>query len=282
MRQLFELIYRFRAFFTFILFEVISFWLIVGNNEFHSAAFFNTSNRIIASTYELKQNIYQYFDLINANRDLARENAYLRELISSEKRRLEGLSYMNEPDSTPAIQPTDTAQQFEYLAAEVINNSFRMTNNFITIDKGSAHGLEEEMGVISSGGVVGQVKAVSNQYATIYSLLHSEMYVSSLISRLGIFGSTQWQGGDPLTANLLFIPRHVQVQQGDTIVTSGYNAIFPPGIPIGTVSEIGIDESQTFYDIRIKLSVDFTRLSFVYVIRNRFKTEKEAVENTNE
>ncbi len=282
MRQLFELIYRFRAFFTFVLFEVISFWLIIGNNEFHNAAFFNTSNNMIASVFAVKQSVYKYFNLSNTNQDLALENAFLRELIDREARKKEGLANQQQVNDALYFHPLDTVQQFDYIAAKVLNNSFRMSNNFITVNKGRVHGIEPEMGVISSGGMVGQVKAVSSQFSTIYSLLHSEMYVSSMIKRLGVFGSTQWQGGDPLTANLLFIPRHVRVQPGDTIITSGYNAIFPAGIPIGTVSTIDIEENETFYNISINLSVDFTRLSFVYIIKNRLKAEKDSVENIDE
>ena len=282
MRQLFELIYRFRAFFTFILFEVLSFWLIIGDNQFHNAAFINTSNNVIASIYVVKQNVYKYFNLVGANRDLARENAYLRELIARENRKFQATDTLSWQKLLDFVHPVDTVQQYEFIPAKVLNNSFRLNNNFVTINKGRVHGIRPEMGVISSGGVVGQVKSVSNQYSTIYSLLHSEMYISSILKRLEVFGSTKWEGGSPLKASLLYIPRHVQVEIGDTIVTSGYNAIFPPDIPIGVVEDISINENDTFYNIEIKLSNDFTSLSYVYIINNKFREEKVFLELTDE
>lgn len=282
MRQLFELIYRYRAFFTFVFLEVISFWLIIGNSKVHNAAFFNTSNRLIASVYILKNEVYQYFNLANVNNDLVRENAFLRELIEEEqKRRQLTDSELWELD-TIRINPSDTAQQYEYIPARVINNSFRLTNNYITVDKGSLHGIKPEMGVISSGGIVGQVKVVSRKYSTIFSLLHSEMFVSSMIKRLGVFCTTKWQGKDPTRANVLYVPRHVDVQPGDSIVTSGFNAVFPPGIPVGIIEKIDIQENETFYNIVIRLTNDFSRISYVYLIDNKFKIEQDSLESINE
>jgi rod shape-determining protein MreC len=282
MRQLFELIYSYRAFFTFIFFEVLCIWLIVGNSKMHNAAFFNTSNRLIASTFKVKNGIYQYFSLTTVNRDLARENAFLREMIEKEQKQFrqsdQDLSILD----TLNINPSDTSLQYEYIPARVINNSFRFTNNYITVDKGRTQGIEPEMGVISSGGIVGQVKVVSGNYSTIFSLLHSEMFVSSMIDRLGVYCTTKWQGSNPSIANLLYVPRHVLVEKGDMIVTSGYNSVFPPGIPVGVVENIEIEPNETFYNIEIRLANDFSRISHVYLISNKFKFEKDSLEMINE
>lgn len=282
MRQLFELIYSYRAFFTFILLEILSLWLIIGNSKMHNAAFFNTSNRLIASTFQVKNGIYQYFNLTTVNKDLARENAFLREMIEKEQQRLSlsGGDMFNL--DTLTINPSDSALQYEYIPARVINNSFRFTNNYITVDKGRKAGIEPEMGVISSGGIVGQVKVVSDNYSTIYSLLHSEMFISSMIERLGVFCTAKWQGTNPAIANLLYVPRHVDVQKGDRIVTSGYNAVFPPGIPVGVVENVEIEPNETFYNIEIRLSNDFSRISYVYLISNKLKFEKDSIEQVNE
>ena len=282
MRQLFELIYRYRAFFTFVFFEVMSFWLIIGNSKVHNAAFFNTSNRLIASIYRMKNEVYQYFSLTNVNDDLVRENAFLRELIEEEQKQRQKTDTEIWELDTLLVNPTDTARQYEYIPARVINNSFRSTNNYITVDKGSLNGIKPEMGVISSGGIVGMVKVVSKKYSTIFSLLHGEMFISSMIKRLGVFCTTKWQGNDPTRANVLYVPRHVKLQPGDSIVTSGYNAVFPPGIPVGIVETIEIEENETFYNIVIRLTNDFSSISYVYLINNKFKVEKDSVERVNE
>ena len=138
------------------------------------------------------------------------------------------------------------------------------------------------MGVISTTGVVGVIKTVSNKFATIYSLLHSDIYISSVISRLNVFCTIKWQGENPQNASLLYVPRHVKLQVGDSIMTSGFNSIFPEGIPIGTITEFDIDENQSFYNISIKLASDFSSVSYVYLIKNNFKQEKDSIELFNE
>jgi len=275
MRRLFLLIYQYRAFFTFIVLEILAFWLVIGTSTFHNAAFFNTSNSVVASIFGLRQGVYQYFNLVNENDNLAKENAFLRDLISQNQ-----VQVLN-ADST-LLSLVDTAIQYNYIPAKVINNSTQKTNNYLTVDKGSRAGLEPGMGAISSFGVVGVVKTVSNNYATLYSLLHGEMQVSSLLSRLGVFCTTKWDGLDPLYASLLYIPRHVELQVGDSVTTSGYNAFFPEGIPIGQIKEFSIDENETFYKVIIELSTDFQSLSHVYIIQNFYRQEKDSVEVLNE
>ena len=275
MRRLFLLIYQYRAFFTFIVLEILAFWLVIGTSTFHNAAFFNTSNSVVASIFGLRQGVYQYFNLANENDNLAKENAFLRDLISQKQ------AAVLISDSS-LISSTDTTVQYNYIPAKVINNSTQKINNYLTIDKGFNDGLEPGMGAISSFGVVGVIKTVSNNYATLYSLLHGGMQVSSMLSRLGVFGTTKWDGLDPLYANLLYIPRHVELQVGDSITTSGYNAIFPEGIPIGQIKEFSIEENETFYNIVIELSSDFQSLSHVYLIKNYYRQEKDSVEVLNE
>lgn len=275
MRRLFLLIYQYRAFFTFIVLEILAFWLVIGTSTFHNAAFFNTSNNVVASIFGLRQGVYQYFNLANENDNLAKENAFLRDLISQKH------VQVTNADSTTLLLD-DTTIQYNYIPAKVINNSTKKINNYLTVDKGSSDGLEAGMGVISSFGVVGVVKTVSNNYATLYSLLHGDMQVSSLLSRLGVFCTTKWDGLDPLYANLLYIPRHVELQVGDSITTSGFNAIFPEGIPIGQIKEFSIDDNETFYKVIIELSSDFQSLSHVYLIQNYQRHEKDSVEVLNE
>jgi rod shape-determining protein MreC len=70
------------------------------------------------------------------------------------------------------------------------------------------------------------------------------------------------------------MPRHEKFKKGDTIVTSGYSAVFPEGIPVGTtIISHEKEHDDNFYALRIKLFTDFTTLSTVRVIRNNMKDE---------
>ena len=182
------------------------------------------------------------------------------------------------PSRTDSVYTDTTLQVFEVLAAKVINNSTRRVNNYITINKGRKDGVEEGMGIIGPQGIVGKVKYTSANYASVISLLHSEFLISSSIKRNNVFGTIRWTGRDPLFADLQYIPRHVELQVGDSIVSSGYNTIFPSGYMIGTIEEFGVSEDASFHRVKVKLATDFHSLSYVYVVKNVLGSEKDSLE----
>ena len=79
-------------------------------------------------------------------------------------------------------------------------------------------------------------------------------------------------------ADLMYVPRHIKIFKGDTVVTSGYNAVLPENIPIGVIDDFWINENETFYHIKVKLATDFRTISYVYVIKNSFSAEKDSLE----
>ena len=271
MRSLFLFLFKYRTFFVFVLLQILCFWLIISNNRYQSAAFFTSSNRLAAAIMTTTDNVSDYFNLGAQNKKLAEENARLRKLLN-QKQQI--------PHYLPGKRVKDTAvlKQFNYTPAKVVKNSVNWSNNYITINKGAAHGIKNGMGVVSHDGIVGIVKSSSRHFSTITSLLHSNIYISSVIKRTGDLCSTTWNGRNPYQASLRFVPRHIRLQTGDTIITSGYNAIFDKGTLIGTVKETSIEENATFYDVTIDLATDFNSLSYVYVIENRLRLQKDSLE----
>jgi rod shape-determining protein MreC len=272
MYQLLKLIHSYRAFLVFLFIEFVCFWLLVRSNPYHSAAYFHTSNAVIGSIYETRNDITQYFRLPQVNEELASDNARLRELISQSQIPIVVNSRID------SIELSKSEPEYGFLSAKVINNSVALSHNFITINKGRANGILPDMGVISADGVVGKVMSVSDHYATISSLLNTDVFISARIKRTGNFGSIHWDSEDPLSAKMMFVPSHIELQKGDTIVTSGYNSIFPEGIMIGTITEFSL-QTDSFYDIDVDLSNDFTALSYVYVVRNPRREERWELEN---
>lgn len=246
--------------------------MIIQNNAYQGAKFFNSSNRVVANIITFSNSLSDFFSLRETNRILAEENALLRDRII--KGDLDFTIYNGDGLAQDSVR----YYQYEFIAAKVVNNSTRMFKNHFTINKGSNDGIMPGMAVISSQGVAGKVKTVSPRFAVVTSLLHTDVMISSRIQRTGHAGTTQWDAADPTHAELKFIPRHVKLQLGDTIVTSGYNAIFPEGILIGTIEQIDITDEAVFYNIRMKLSQDFDKLGFVYVVKNNLKDELELLE----
>jgi len=276
MQRLFEFLYKYRAFFIFLILEVLCGWMVVSNNTYQGASFFNSSNAMASSVMETTTSASDYLNLGSVNQELAKENAELKALLSQ----LEKSKALKDSIPLPKIDSA-LVNQYELRSAKLINNSVRRFNNFMTLDKGSDDGIEPGMGVISANGVVGRVKSVSEHYATVISLLHTSMSVSSRITSSNTLCTVKWDGRDPLEADVLYVPRHINVSVGDTIVTSGFNAIYPDKTLIGTISEVEMPESDAFIKIRVRLATDFYTLSYVYVVKNKLKQEKDLLEKAS-
>lgn len=272
MERLFNFVYQNRAFFTFLILEIFCAWLLIQNNKYQSTQFFNTSNRLAANIIGVSQSVKDYFSLRVINADLARENASLRT-------QLDRLSQIPTQARTDSIGDSLSIQRYEYVSAKVINNSIYRFKNFITIDKGRQDGIEAGMAAISAKGAVGKVKSASDHFAVLISLLNTDEQVSSVIKRTGQMGTAQWDGTDPRLIDLLYIPRHETPQVGDSIVTSGYNAVFPPNILVGVVKEKSLREEALFWDIKVELAQDFGKLAFVEVVKSTLKQEVDSLQN---
>lgn len=271
MERLFNFIYTYRAFFTFLLLEFFCAWLIVENNQYQSTKYFNSSNRLVANLNGFSQSVREYFSLRDINTTLAQENAMLRKKLEQRNLILYSMNLKQ-------IRDTALFNRFDYVSAKVVNNSTKNYKNFITIDRGLDAGLKPGMAVISANQVVGKVKSVSNHFSVLISLLNVDNQVSAMNKRTGHFGTVQWSGVDPLSINMKYIPRHATPAVGDSIVTSGYNPIFPEGVFIGRIKEFNLNEHDPFFEIKVELGTDFTRLAFVEVIKSHLKAEKDSLE----
>ncbi len=287
MRRFLEILYTYRTFLLFLALEVTSILLVINNNDYQRTAFLSTSNRMVGSLLTVSSEVQYYFNLNRVNTELATENAQLRERIAKG----EFPNRLVRPESltmqvslpkfnTPGLNDFvfDTTGRYSFIPAKVINNSLYLSKNHITLNKGSKHGIKPDMGVISPFGTVGKVLACSENFSTITSLLHTDLLVSSTIKSTGTLCSTSWDGRDPAKANLQFVPKHVNVQVNDTIITSGYNAVFPSGIMVGVVSNVEDTEEGNFLSIEINLATSFASLSYVYVIEDEMKTEIDSLE----
>jgi len=268
MQNLLNFLYRFRTFGLFLLLEGICAWLIIAYNNRPNAAFLNSSNALVASINTLTSNTTDYFQLQEINDRLIRENQLLREQVANM--------------SLQHFAPDTTEQKYKLYRAKVINNTYRRSMNFLTLDIGARDSISPGMGVISGDGVIGQVKSVSDHFSTVTSLLHRNLLISSAIQRTNTLCTVQWDGEDPTKASLKYVPRHVPVVEGDSIVTSGYNAVFPEGILIGTVSDIHLEDNDVFYEAKVDLAVDFSSLEYVYLVDNLLKQEQDSLEIINE
>lgn len=264
MQRLLDFLYRQREIGVFLFLEILSVWLLIDYNQRYNATYFNSSSRIAGNIATTSESVSNYFELDEINGRLMKENEFLQE----ELRKLR----------TSPNAFIDTVQRYKVIGAKVVSNTTSRAENFLTISAGQKDNIEVGMGVINSFGVVGQVKSVSNRFATVYSVLHPNLMISSKVQRTKTKGTIQWDQGDYVHVSLKYIPRHIKLKVGDSIVTSGFNSVFPADILIGIIDDFKLEDQMTFYDVSVKLSADFSSLDHVYVIKDVLQFEKDSIE----
>ena len=275
MRNLLNFFLKYNYWFLFILLEVISFALLFRFNNYQGSAFFTSSNQMAGMVYEAANNVTGYFHLKSINDDLVQKNV---ELELQMERLRSALMELTSDSTGLERMKSDALKGYDIYRANVINNSLTHVDNYITLDKGENDGIRSEMGVINGSGVVGIVYHTSSNYSVVIPILNSKSSISCKIKRSDYFGFLKWDGGSSEYATVKDMPRHSLFSLGDTIVTSGNSAVFPGGIPIGTVEDMSDSHDGLSYLLKVKLFTDFGRLNDVRVIAQKGQEEQLELE----
>ncbi len=270
MRNLWIFFLRYYAIFLFLFLEVIAFTLIINNNSYQGASYFNSANIVAANLYSSLADVESYVHLKSVNDSLAIENARLKNQLISER-------YSNKVVKG-SIGDTSGIQRYKYLQAKVVNNTTMKRNNYITLNKGYIHGVRKNMGVICGDGIVGIVKDVSEHFSTVISFLHKDSKLSAQLNSTKDFGSLVWEGVNPREGLLKDIPTHVKITTGDSVTTTGFSSIFPEGVMIGKVKNAEQKSGDNFHNVEVSLSTNFSTLRYVYVVTDILSIEKLRLE----
>lgn len=266
MQRIINFILRNKNSLLYALLLLISLFLTIQNNAYHQARYFNSANWLTGTLYENASAIRAYFHLKEDMEQLREENIRLRTRLFNLPR--------------PDTLDMDTSRLgYEVLAARVIKNSYALPDNYITLNRGRRDSVLQDMGVITSEGILGIVEKSSPGFASVQSILNSKSNINAKILHTDYFGSLTWDQKDYRVVQLEDIPPLVPLKVGDTIVTGAMSSIFPENIPIGTIARFDLDESQSFYRIDVRLFNDMTNLRQVYIIRNRNRGEILQLEN---
>ena len=250
----------------FIVLEVISILLLARSQNFHRNRLISSSNVVVGTFYEWSSNVGNYFRLSKTNTQLAEENALLRQRLAVVTDTAQSLYINTERDTV-----------YQYIPARVVNNSVNQVNNYIIINKGKLDGIERDMGVISSDGIVGVVSDVSRHYATVLSLLNSKSFVGVRFKNNQQIASLRWNTNSYRYGMVEDIPTHVELHKGDTVLTSSYSLIFPEDLMVGTVEEPMAFSSDALNKAKIAFATNFATLRHVYVIKNLDRAELDSL-----
>ena len=263
MQQIFNFIFKNSHRLLFLLLLVISFLLTIQSHSFQRSKVISSANFLTGGVYENINHVGEYFRLQSQNEILARENAELKILL------------LNKKDTTkvPEIDSLKGVNKMNIIVSKVIHNSYSVYENYLTLDSGSNQGIESDMGVINSLGIVGIIDKTSPNYSTIISILNVKSQINAKIKKTNHFGSLIWDGKNTGFVQLIDVPRLAAIRKGDTIVTGGQSVIFPENINIGTVDKIYIDNETNYYTLNVKLFNDMTNLGYVYIIKSKDREE---------
>lgn len=272
MESLLKFLKKIHFFLIFIVLEIISLIYAIGSDVRRSSVFLTSANNISGFIYSIAWNYVGYFHLRQENEHLTNELAMLKNQSP--------MAYI--VDTAKFITPQDTTCKYKFISAQVLKNSTNRTNNFITLNVGEKHGVKPDMGVISTTGAVGVVVAVSNNFSLAISVLNKKIGLSAKLKNNNFYGSLVWPGDDYRMAVLTEIPNHIELHEGDTVVTSGYSAIFPEGIPVATIKSYQKNSDDNFYSINVELSSDLKNVSNVFVIENKMQEEQKELEEQSD
>lgn len=261
MYNILRFLQRHNFFLLFVLLEVVALLMLARSHTYQRAALNTVNSGLAGRIYEMRASVSNYLALRDANRKLLEQNARLLSEIALLK------------SNMPVARLNDTNIVFEYIPARVISNTVHLRNNVFIIDKGLKHGVRKDMGVIAPEGAAGIVIGVSENYASVMSLLHKFGSISVRFKNNDQLAILQWNGGSYRYGDVVDIPTHIEMHKGDTLLTSGHSLVFPAGIMVGTIDEVTQSVTGSLNSARILYAVDFNRLKDVYVIKNNHRNE---------
>ncbi len=290
MQQVIDFIIRKKDVVVYFILLLFSLVLILNSNYFQKSKVLLFSNSISNYTTENLNYFKEYFKLKEINYNLSKENLVL-------KNQLEKFSRRTKLDSLKNVN-------FSYKNAKIISNNLSSTKNHLIINKGVKHGLKNEMGVISSNGIVGIINRISKNYSSVMSILNINTKINAKVKRTSHFGTLEWYGLRTDYMILNDIPETANIEVGDSIITGGMSLIFPEGINIGIVSEIinqnkhndtivkfiadnknnkakylDLKFKENYLTIEVKLHTNMNNLNNVYVIESLNREEFQKIKN---
>ena len=272
MRNLLAFLAKYNHWLLFVLLEVASVVLLFRYNSYQGSVWFSSANYVAGRVYETDAAVRSFFTLKSLNEQLTLRNYYLERQVT-QLRRLYG--ELTADTTALEREEQEFLSRYELIPAKVVSNSVDRTDNLITINRGSADGVERDMGVACGTGIVGVVYMVSTHYAVVIPVLNSSAsHISCCIRGRGFFGYLNWYGGDPTVAFLEDVPRHARFKRGDWVETSGYSAIFPPGVMVGRIETIYNSPDGLSYRLKVRLTTDFSCLRDVCVIADKTIPER--------
>lgn len=217
----------------------------------------------VTRTIEYTQDIWTTYFLtvlaVKENRELKKELGKAREIQNRyEELELENTRLKKFVDFTDVVPNT-------YVAAQIIARDPSPWFKTVMIDKGEKDGLAKGSPVIVSEGIVGQIIKVSKKYSRVLLITDRNSAVDALVQNSRVRGIVKGNNED--SCSFVYALRKDEVKEGEMLISSGLDQVFPKGLKIGRILKVTKLHSQLFQDITIETSVDFDKIEEVLVFK---------------
>lgn len=276
MRNLIQFLMKHSYWLVLLIYLAVGFAMLFNYNPYHRSVWLGSSNKVSGEIFTLSSEVTAYFNLKETNEQLLLKNSYLQKRLLQLEQQLSKTNGSKIADDTSA---TSIFKKYDFVTAQVINNSVGHVQNYITLDKGRLDGIEPEMGVVNQNGIVGIVTSVSDHFSVVISVLNMKLKLSTKLKGSNYYGSMAWDGISSSYGVLEELPRHVKYNKGDTLITSGYSAVFPEGIIIGFMDEKQNQQNDGTNPIKVRYATRFEQLGYVQIIKNHLQKEQRELEN---
>lgn len=274
MRTILEFLRRYNYLFLFLVLEAVSFTLLFRFNSYQGNVWLTAAGRVTARLNALYGEGESYLNLRYVNSDLVRRNILLQQ--QNEKLR-EALAKKGGTSHFIDSLTQQAAADLSMTAANVVSSITQRRNNYIVVNRGTADGIRPEQGVVGGQGVVGIVYLCEEHNSLVIPLTNRRSNLSCRVRGGNYFGSLTWDGKDLRYATLDDIPRYAKVKKDDIVETSGFSAVFPPGLFVGRVTEVRNSSDGQSYTLIVHLGADFSTLRDVNIISTSYKAETDSL-----
>ena len=198
-----------------------------------------------------------YKSIALENEQLKEENARLRQETYHAREGLQELARLH------TLVRFDDKWDYPIVTARVVGHNPGRFLTTIVINRGTEHGVHENMPVFSMNGLVGKVSKAAMNHSRVQLLIDPNLKLSVMDRRTRVVGFLESMEGRRLTA---MVPAHAGIHAGDTLVTSGLGGIFPKGIPVGTVKEVRKADLDVMRQMDVEPFQEFSILEEVFVM----------------
>ena len=268
--NLLDFIRKYNFVLLFVLFEAVSMLLLFRFNSYQGSVWFSAANGGVAAVNGLYTDVVDYLNLKEVNRELTDQNVALQR--ETELLRQALATATNDTTLTEKLM-RQRLEGYTLLPAKVVSNSAERADNYLVIDKGEDDGVKPEMGVVGGGGVVGIVYLTGKHHSLVIPVTNRKSSISCRVRGQNYFGYLQWDGRSMISAFVDDVPRYAKVQLNQAVETSGYSAVFPPGIFVGRIHKISNSADGQSYRLDVTLGTNFANLRDVSVVATPYKAE---------